>query len=188
MKIKKHTLWQWLPFVCISTIMALLVYAAVQQNYRQNANDPQIEVAEEAAALLATGQSPQMFGSNTPTDISQSLSPFIIIYDDAGKAVSGTGTLNGAVPTLPQGVLSAAKAKGEDRFTWQLAPGVRIAAVVAHYNAASPGYVLVGRSLREVEKRESALSFYVLAGWLAMLVLTLIAVAFGSRSKKFSTE
>ena len=177
MKTNSSVLWLWLPFALTGTILAGLVYVAVQQNYRQNANDPQIELAESAAAVLATGQPPQMFGSNTNTDIAISLSPFIIVYDEQGKPVSGTASLNGVLPTPPAGVLSASKSKGENRLTWEPMHGVRIATIIVHYDAQKPGYVLVGRSLREVEKRENELMVYVFVAWVAILLSTSIVNA-----------
>ncbi len=47
---------------------------------------------------------------------------------------------------------------GEDRITWQPEPGIRSAVVVVHYTGATPGYVMAGRSLREVEWRIDRLS------------------------------
>ena len=42
--------------------------------------------------------------------------------------------------------------RGEDRLTWQPEPGVRSATVVVHYQGAQAGFVMAGRSLREVGK------------------------------------
>jgi len=61
-------------------------------------------------------------------------------------------------------VLSSTKNGSENWVTWQPRGGVRIAAVVVK---SQGGYVLAGRSLREVEKRETNALYQVMAGWLA---------------------
>ena len=190
MNTKLPILLRWLPFALIATCLSGLVYVAVQQVFRQSANDPQIEIAEESAAVLATGQPPQMFGTNSSIDISKSLSPFVIAYNEEGKAISGTGSLNGSLPVPPIGVLIASKKNGENRLTWQPQPGVRIAAIIVHYGGDKPGYVLVGKSLREIEKRESTLMLYVFISWITALISTFIVVAFESTrvTAEFSTE
>ena len=40
---------KWLPLGVAVTLVCALIYATVQQNYRQSANDPQIQMAEDAA-------------------------------------------------------------------------------------------------------------------------------------------
>ncbi len=47
------------------------------------------------------------------------------------------------------------------------------------YNETNSGYILAGRSLREVEKRESQVSFFAGATWLGTLITTLILVILG---------
>ena len=62
--------------------------------------------------------------------------------------------------------------KGQDRVTWQPEAGVRMATVVVSFDH---GFVMAGRSLTEVEKRESqveSLSGLALLGiWVATLIL-----------------
>jgi hypothetical protein len=53
---------------------------------------------------------------------------------------------------------------------------VRIAAVIVPYDG---GFVLAGRSLREVEKRELQVQGFAAAAWIAGLLASLAAVAFG---------
>jgi hypothetical protein len=50
----------------------------------------------------------------------------------------------------------------------------RIAAVIQHCGGDAPGFVLAGRSLREVDRRDYSLLAIVALGWLVMLALTLI--------------
>ncbi len=42
----------YLSALAIVTIVIALVYAAVQQNYRMAANDPQVQIARDAAERL----------------------------------------------------------------------------------------------------------------------------------------
>jgi hypothetical protein len=150
------------------TVIFGTIYAAVQQSLRQSANDPQIQLAEDAAAELNRGIPPLMVTTSTKIDLKDSLAPFIIIYDKNGRVVSGSGYLNGENPTIPFGVLQHATADSYNAVTWQLQKDVRLAAVAAK---AHDYYVLSGRSLREVEKREN-MAFQISAmGWLVTLLL-----------------
>ncbi len=46
----------WLPFAVTVTAFCALTYAAVQQSFRQNANDPQIQLAEDAVDAIVDGK------------------------------------------------------------------------------------------------------------------------------------
>lgn len=76
---------------------------------------------------------------------------------------------------MPQGVLDSAQQHGQNRVTWQPEPRVRSAAVTVPFGGAQPGYVLAGRSLREVEQREDNLLLLALLGGLITLGATLVA-------------
>jgi hypothetical protein len=169
----------WLPIAVVVTALCGLVYVAVQQVLRQEANDPQIQIAEDAAAALAGGQTAQAVVPSNTIDVGQSLSPFVMVFDSTGKVIASSGQLHGQAPNLPAGVLDYVKQNGEDRLTWQPEAGVRIASVTVPYTGATSGYVLAGRSLREVEVRESQTEFYAGAVWVAALLGTLVAVAVG---------
>ena len=126
------------------------IYAAVQHALRIGANDPQIQLAEDTAARLGQGR-PAIDPSGDAVDVATSLAPFLIVYDPSGQVVASSAQLAGRTPPLPAGVLRDATPGHEDRLTWQPQPGVRLASVVV---ATPQGYVLAGRSLREVERRE----------------------------------
>jgi len=53
----KEILKHWLLIAIVVTGLIGLVYVAVQQDLRQGANDPQIQMAEDTAAKFANGQS-----------------------------------------------------------------------------------------------------------------------------------
>lgn len=154
----------------LSTIFALFAYTLSQQIIRQAADDPQTQLAEDAAQALENGQAiDSLISIDQTVDLKKSLAPYLIIYSNELKAVVASGQLDGRTPTPPTGVFDFAKDKGENRLTWQPQKDVRQAIVVKHYNN---GYVLAGRSLREVEARERQLLNLALVGWLAALLLS----------------
>lgn len=166
------TLKKWLPLAISITVLSGMMYVSVQQNYRQSANDPQIQVAEDLAGALAAGAQ-QLSLPNTKVDVATTLSTYVMIFDGAGKQLYSSALLGGKDPVIPAGVLAAAKAKGTNMITWQPKAGVRSAIVVKYFVGTNkPGYVMVGRSLREVEKRINNLTYMIGAGWLAALVLS----------------
>lgn len=181
---------KFLPFAIIITALCGLVYWTVQQDLRQLANDPQIQMAEDTAVALSHNA---MVGDVVPATkiaMDTSLSPFIIVYDDSGKMLASSVQLNGKTPVLPPGVLDMSQWKNaivghnltittptnESRFTWQPQDDVRDAVVIVHYSGVRSGYVLVGRSLSEVEKRIEQLSFEVFAAWIAALAATALVL------------
>jgi len=167
----------WLPIAVAVTMLAGLAYAAVQQSLRQTADDPQIQMAEDAATALAGGQAPQSLVSSQQVDIAKSLAPWLAIDNESGQPVISSGSLDGHAPALPGGVFAYTRQHGEDRLTWQPRPGVRVAVIIVHYGGARPGFALAGRSLREVENREDNIENMVALLWAASLVLTLLTVA-----------
>ncbi len=175
MRIVRHVLRHWLPLAAVITAMCGLAYLLVQQAGRQGANDPQIQLAEDAAVALAQGAAAESL-LPTQIDVGKSLAPFVIVYDDAGQVVAGSGLLHGEVPAVPAGVLEYTRWRGQDRITWQPERGVRIAAVVVRSEGTNPGFVLAGRSLREVEVRATSMELIAGAAWAATLASSLVVV------------
>jgi hypothetical protein len=173
----------------ISTVLALALYAIPQQVLRNTANDPQLQLATDAATRLESGAALSEAVPISDVDIARSLAPFIIAYDDQGKPLASQAKLNGGVPVPPSGVFDYVRTHGEDRVSWQpilgSVRGVRVAAVVERVNGAHPGFVLAGRSLREVELREKQVWQMASLTWLAMLGLIVIGTAvFGWMTRK----
>jgi len=52
----KNILKIWLPLLVVISAFSGLAYASVQQAYRQGADDPQIQMAEDTAYALDHGQ------------------------------------------------------------------------------------------------------------------------------------
>jgi hypothetical protein len=166
---------RWLPFAVTITVVCGLVCALVQQDMRQSANDPQIQMAEDAATALQNGASAHEVVLNLPqVDIEQGLSPYIMIFDEQGSALASSANIRGQMPGIPGGVFAVVRQFGERRFTWAPERQVRNAVVMIHY---SGGFVLAGRSLREIEKRESWLSLIAALAWIVGLLGTFLAVS-----------
>jgi hypothetical protein len=91
----------WLPLAAVTTLLCGLVYLAVQQSLRQGANDPQIQMAEDAAAALAASTTPESVLPVAQVEIFTSLAPFMVIYDDTGGPLTSSGLLHGTIPLLP---------------------------------------------------------------------------------------
>jgi hypothetical protein len=165
MRMFSETLKKCLPLVIITAGLCALVFLVAQQSLRMGANDPQIQMAEDAASSLNGGASAESVVPSNKVEIADSLAPFMIIFDDSGKILASSASLHGAIPDYPMGVLDYTRQNSQDRVTWQPEAGVRMATVVARYDR---GFVMAGRSLREVEKRADQLE--QLCG-LALLVI-----------------
>jgi hypothetical protein len=172
----KNIVRVWLPFAVVITAFCALAYASVQQAYRQGANDPQIQMAEDAADALAGGTSVDEIVPASKVSVAKGLAPFLIVYDGDGKVLAESVVLDGKTPELPDGVLDSTKQMGENRVTWQPREGVRIAAVIVSYK---DGFVLAGRNLREVEIREAQVTQFAGITWLLAMIATLVVIAFG---------
>ena len=168
----------WLPLAAVTTALCGLVYLIGQQTLRPTGNDPQIQIAQDAADRLATGEPLATVAPTRTLDVGHSLAPFTIVFEDQGNVLAATGQLHGNAPALPSGVLDSVRQNGEDRISWQPEPGARFAAVVERVAGAHPGFVLVARSLRETEVRENTLQQLALTAWLATLLLSLVVVVF----------
>jgi len=170
---------RWLPLAGLASAASLLVALVAQQVYRQSADDPQIELAREAALRLAEGAAPGDVMPATRVDFAVSLAPFVMVMDDAGAIRASSGRLGRAARAMPRGVLDHARETGEERVTWQPEPGVRVASVVVRYSGAAAGFVVSGRSLRETERRIDQIERLASAAWLATLagLLALVGVS-----------
>jgi hypothetical protein len=169
-----HIFKKWLIVALVTSAFCCLVYAAVQQSLRQGANDPQIQMAEDIASQMENGGTTASVMSANPVNLGHSLATFVILFNNQGTQIASSAQLHGQNPQLPGGVLDYVRQHGEDRLTWQPEPGVRIAAVVTGFSGANPGFVLVGRSLREVERRIDQITLFCGVTWLLTLGLAVI--------------
>ena len=168
----RRALALFLPAAVVATALTGAVYVTGQQVYRQSANDPQLQLAQDAAAALDAGATAGSVVGTTPIDFSASLAPFVTVFDAKGVLLATGGRLGGHDPAPPTGMLERAVAGSPNVVTWQPRSDVRIAAVAVHW---SGGTVLAGRSLREVERRVDQLLLLVAAAWIATLVGLVVA-------------
>jgi len=179
MKKLNRVLFAWLALAALASAVCLLVYVVAQQTWRTAANDPQIQLARDAAAALAAGRAVEAVVPREAVDMERSLAPFLIVFDADGKVLAASASLRGSVPVVPKGVLDYVRDRGEDRITWQPIGGVRIASVVVSYSGARSGYVLAGRSLEETQYRITRFGNLIALAWVATLVGLLAVVAAG---------
>jgi hypothetical protein len=127
----RTTLSTWIPLAITITAITGLIYLAGQQQYRSSLNDPQLQLAQDSARLIEAGVDAAVLApKGSAIEISASLAPWIAFYNAELAPTGATGLLHGAIPQLPEGVFAAAKAQGEDVFTWEPEAGIRQAIVV----------------------------------------------------------
>jgi hypothetical protein len=167
------------------TIIFGTIYYVGQQSLRMSANDPQIMIAQDTAAVLNQGGTPDsVFGSlKGYVDAKNSLDPFVIVYDLNGKVLSANGYVDKKVPAIPVGVLKAADNKAYSSVTWEPQSGVRFAAVSVKANKY---YVVSARSLKIVEQRESGRFQNTLEGWGAAMIVLIGTCVYLARVKPSS--
>jgi hypothetical protein len=176
----------FLPVAVGITALASVSYLQEQQMLRGGANEPQRTIAYHALAQLTAGALPSIVAtSTTPVAIESDPSTFLMATDDNGIPLSGTGYLNGVLPSLPGGIFDVARSNGIDELTWQPETGVREAIVVLK---APGGFVVTGRSLRYTELEENKLTERAAVGWvgemLAILIASLLAAYLSLRFKR----
>jgi hypothetical protein len=181
----KKVLLKWFPLAIVITMLCGIAYVIMQQNYRMNANDPQIQIAHDVILNIEAGSDPKSIDDLTKIEMAKSLSPFVIVYDKDKKVIANESTLNGESFLPPANTLDNVGKKynyfiftqpiNENRFTWQPQKDVRIAAVLVKYDN---GYVLAGRNMKEIETRIINLGIMTLIGWVTALVVSFLMVVF----------
>ena len=174
---RRTIVFQALVLSAICSMFALAMYATVQHALRSGANDPQLQMADDAVTQLEQDADAATIVGSHQVDMTRSLSPFLIVYDANGQPIASSAQLNGHAPAPPSGVFRHASEHQLNVLTWQPQPGVRIAAVIQPFSGRNRGFVLAGRSLRVVEDRESATLEMVGMTWLGMMVVLVIATA-----------
>ena len=181
MTLTKKSVFKIVFGLTILTIFFLTIYTASQQVLRQSGYDPQIQMAEDTATALSGGfavPADFMPASRQPFDMSQSIAPFTMIFDENGTLLESSANLAGKIVLPPAGTFDYTKTHSEDRFTWQPQAGARFAVILKYYGGARPGFVLVGRSLREVEIRTENLLKIVGLAWFASVVILILKYLF----------
>ena len=174
----RRALAVWFPVAAATAVLAFTVYGGVQQVQRSDADDPQLQLARDAAAALSGGASPAQVTTGAPVDIETSLAPWIAVYGTDDAPTASTGSFQGRFPEVPTGVLTDARG-GELTFSWEPRDGLRFATVAVP--VAGGEVVVAARSLAEVERRETVTLRIVLLGWLAALLAAAIGAFVGVR-------
>lgn len=181
----------WFPIAVGLTVACGLAFGLTQQVYRQSANDPQVQFAEQAADLLSAGhQADEIIPPPLTTDLADSTQTFMAVYNATTTAEAWSMPLDGKAPQPPKGVFDYAKEHGENRVTWMPHKGVREALVIVPFKRqdGSSGYVLAGRSLAEAESRIQEAQNLALIAWVAGLLATLLVAAFYARPTIVAVE
>jgi len=158
----------------IITVLCGLIYVTVQQSHRTSANDPQLQIALDLKNAIETNRSTVKWMAGDTIELSKSLSVFNTFYNTNGEPVKSTGFLDGQLPRIPKTVLDFAERKQENVLTWQPRRGIRLAMVIESVKSPSIGFVAVGRSLKEVEKRQCTLVTMVVVAWVVCLGVVLL--------------
>lgn len=158
-------LFLWAVFLCIITSFYGSLYLTARQILRQGANDPQIQIATDNAQRLGVDYI-DLSQPLATFEIEKSLGTFIIVYNEKGEPLVSSATLDGKTPIVPKGVLDYAAKQGQNRLTWEPKKNVRTASVIVPIRGKWNGFILVGRSLKEVETRTNQLLKLAIGGWL----------------------
>lgn len=177
MHVGRRIAYRWVPLAGVATALCALLALAVQQMWRHLANDPQIQMARDAAMALNSGQPVASVVPAIQIDMARSLAPFVIVSNNAGVILASSGRLDGQFRGVPAGVLDHVRDHDEERVAWQPERGVRLAAVIVRTSGALDGFVLVGRSLRETEDRTRQFQRLMVLAWIGVLGGLLVLVA-----------
>jgi len=175
MKLLKMAFILWLINMFLVTFTCCLIYIVAQQSLRLMANDIPTQTATDALIKLQDGQDLNNIISSNKIDISKSISPFIMVYDNNKNLVEESGMMGNSKPTYPTSVLSSVDKKGESRVTWQPQAGMRFASIAVKYK---DGYIVAARSLKETEKVIDTIGKLVLIAWLAYAIFSFLVFGF----------
>lgn len=152
------------------------MYIVFQQQGRIQANDMPELLATQAAKQLDAGLGLQSIQMGA-TDLANKPVPFVVVYDKQGKAVAGSGYLNGQLAVMPAGVINHATSGQPHAVTWAPRRGIRIASVTV---AAKEYYVVGAQSLARTEARSTRLLQLIIVGY-ALSLLVLVGAWFTRR-------
>ncbi|RXH58769.1 hypothetical protein [Granulicella sibirica] len=171
-------------FATFFTFLLLVASVTFQNVLRIGADRQPQRLTSSVRRQIAQGSSGTDFLGGLKMELSskawlESSTPFAVVYDSSGAAVTGNATLRGLLPQPPSGIFAQIRAKGTDKVTWQPAADLRIALV--GQRLPDGGYVLAGQSLIVSEKREIEFHRLLIWMWVAMLAGVALSLAFGWR-------
>jgi hypothetical protein len=175
MKKKLLSILPYIAAIGVISVLILLIYSGVQQVYRTNANDPQLDLVYSIRAKLEAGADSNKVLPDPGPDLAHGSQVFAGIYSVEGRPIKSSSVLDGKLPELPAGVFSNAREHGENRISWQPRSGVRMAMVIIPGSGAKAGFIIAGRSLHETEDRIQNLNYLLILGWSLAVGIILIA-------------
>ena len=168
----------------ILTMWGLFAAMSIQGALRRSADQPQLRMAQEYAAVLASGSSVEDAFPRVHVDIEHSPEPFAIFYNSAGQPVAATGHISDTVPSPPSGVFEYLRTHPSDKFTWQPHRGLRIAAVMQRVDGSKAGFILVGRSLQATELETVTLRRATFVSWALLMCLLAAGAMYLDRAQR----
>jgi hypothetical protein len=179
----------WFALAAVWTLAAAAIVLVQHPVLRQQADEPQVQLAEDAARRLAGGSDAlAVVAPGEPVEMEASLAPWLAVYDANGAPLASSGRYRGGAPMLPSGVFDFARSHDDHRLSWQPRPGVRQALVLVPVRNA--GFVVAGRSLRPVEERKRQVLQLMAVVWamgLAGLLLPAFWLASGTAAERGMT-
>jgi len=169
-----------------AAVLAVVTVAAAAIVYqfalKQPANHPQVEVADVAVTRLNAGADP---ASVVPANQVEIGSPdlYVMVLDSNRTVLATSAHLNGETVVPPAGVFEYVRDHGDDRITWQPAPGVRSAIVVEAFRG---GFVVAGRTLTDSESLEGPLVRLAIVAWLGIVVIGGVVLVMAIRKPRES--
>jgi hypothetical protein len=154
----RRSLVMWLPVAGATTVLAMTIYVGVQQAQRSDADDPQLQLARDAASAISA------------------VAAGLAVYSGDGSVLSSSGTIDGLAPVIPDAVRTDAQG-GELSFTWEPRDGLRMATVA---EPTAGGTVVAARSMMAViESRENQTLLLAGFGWLVALAAAAVGAVAG---------
>ena len=170
-KLIKETVFAWV----VMTISFGVIYKINVESLRSKADSPQLVVSETVADKLSSGRSLDIFLNERLVDVDNSLSPYVIVFDNQIKLVFSTARIKGKVPSVPSDLIEDSMENGVKTVTWQPENGNKQALVVRHYRGANrEGYVASGRSLAETEAKTKKVVNLLMWLWVVSLLVIFI--------------
>jgi hypothetical protein len=163
-----------IPSILVSAVVMCTGFVVSQQMIRTATDDSSIMIAHSVADMIAQNGSYMIPDEYRDLEIDRSVSPFVIVFDNNYEIRATTGYMDRRTPVPPLTVFDHARDEGEYRFSWEPAPDVRIAAIVARFDGDSSGFVLAGKSLREAEARIDDSATIFMVGWAALTAALLV--------------
>jgi len=136
---------------CGITLFWVGLFVIMRQTGRLKINRPLVAMIDEAIVKLGKGAEITSVIPRKNIDMTLDNEEYMIIINERGEVAAGSIRLEGITPIPPKGVLDYAKDRGINRVAWQPKKGIRSAIVVKPY---PHGWILAGRSLKEVETEE----------------------------------